>query len=59
MSIASDLLTQHVQTLVDDNASWQSLLADDVMWDLAYAPSLGHPAKVDGKAEARVRQPPQ
>ena len=52
MSIASDLLEQHVQTLVDDNARWQTLLADDVLWELAYAPSLGHPAKLSGKAEA-------
>jgi uncharacterized protein len=52
MSIASDLLTQHLQTLVDDNARWQELLADDVLWELAYAPSLGHPAKLAGKAEA-------
>ena len=52
MSIASDLLEQHVQTLVDDNARWQTLIADDVLWELAYAPSLGHPAKLSGKAEA-------
>jgi len=52
MSIASDLLAQHVQTLVDDNARWQTLLADDVLWELAYAPSLGHPAKLSGKTEA-------
>jgi len=30
MSIASDLLEQHLQTLVDDNARWQTLIADDV-----------------------------
>src|SRR5258708_38853349 len=52
MSIASDLLEQHVQTLVDDNARWQSLIADDVLWELGYAPSLGHPAKLSGRAEA-------
>ena len=52
MSIASDFLEQHVQTLVDDNARWQTLIADDVLWELAYAPSLGHPAKLSGKAEA-------
>ena len=52
MSIASDLLHQHIRTLVDDNARWQTLLADDVLWELAYAPSLGHPAKLSGRAEA-------
>ena len=52
MSIASDLLEQHVQTLVDDNARWQTLLADDVLWELAFAPSLGHPARLSGREEA-------
>ena len=52
MTIASDLLRQHIQTLVDDNAQWQTLIADDILWELAYAPSLGHPAKLSGRAEA-------
>ena len=52
MTIASDLLRQHVQTLVDDNARWQTLIADDILWELAYAPSLGHPAQLAGRKEA-------
>ena len=40
------------QTLVDDNAQWQRLIADDILWELAYAPSLGHPAKLSGREEA-------
>lgn len=51
MSIASDLLEQHIQTLVADNARWQTLIADDVLWELAYAPALGHPARLSGRAE--------
>jgi uncharacterized protein len=51
MTIASDLLQQHIQTLVDDNAKWQKLIADDVLWELAYAPALGHPARLSGRAE--------
>src|SRR3954463_12834294 len=31
IAIASDLLQQHVQTLVDDNARWQSLIADKIL----------------------------
>ena len=54
MTIASDLLQQHIQTLVDDNARWQTLIADDIEWELAYAPSLGHPARLAGR-EAVVR----
>jgi len=49
MAIASDLLQQHIQTLVDDNAQWQTLIADDIVWELAYAPSLGHPARLSGR----------
>ena len=52
MTIASDLLQQHIQTLVDDNVRWQSLIADDILWELAYAPSLGHPAQLSGRNEA-------
>jgi ketosteroid isomerase-like protein len=52
MTIASDLLQQHIQTLVDDNARWQTLIADDIIWELAYAPSIGHPARLSGRKEA-------
>ncbi len=52
MTIASDLLQQHFQTLVDDNARWQKLIADDILWELAYAPALGHPARLSGRNEA-------
>jgi ketosteroid isomerase-like protein len=52
MTIASDLLEQHIQTLVDDNTRWQTLIADEILWELAYAPSLGHPARLSGRKEA-------
>jgi uncharacterized protein len=51
MTIASDLLQRHVQTLVDDNAPWQTLIADDLLWELVYAPSIGHPARLSGREE--------
>jgi ketosteroid isomerase-like protein len=51
MTIASDLLQQHIQTLVDDNARWQTLIADDLLWELAYAPALGHPERLKGREE--------
>ena len=51
MTIASDLLQQHFQTLVDDNAQWQTLIADDVVWELPFAPALGHPARLTGRGE--------
>jgi uncharacterized protein len=53
MTVASDLLEQHIETLVDDNAQWQTLIADDIVWEFAYAPSLepslGHPARLSGR----------
>src|SRR5918997_1544438 len=55
MTIASDLLQRHIQTLVDDNAQWQTLITDDILWELAYAPALGHPAQLSGRAEVQVR----
>jgi uncharacterized protein len=51
MTIAADLLQKHIETLVDDNAHWQTLIADDILWELAYAPALGHPARLSGREE--------
>ena len=51
MTNASDLLQRHIQTLVDDNVQWQTLIADDILWELAYAPALGHPARLSARAE--------
>lgn len=51
MTIASDLLQRHFQTLVDDNAQWQTLIADDIVWELPFAPALGHPARLIGRKE--------
>ena len=51
MTIASDLLHQHIQTLVEDNAQWQTLIADDLLWELPYAPAIGHPARLSGREE--------
>jgi ketosteroid isomerase-like protein len=51
MTIATDLLQRHFQTLVADNAQWQTLISDDILWELAYAPSIGHPARLSGRAD--------
>jgi ketosteroid isomerase-like protein len=50
MTIASDLLNRHFQTFVDDTGQWQTLIADDILWELAYAPAIGHPARLLGRA---------
>jgi len=51
MTIASNLLRRHFETLVDDNGEWQKLIADDLLWELIYAPSIGHPARLSGREE--------
>ena len=51
MTVGSDLLRQHFETLVADNARWQTLIADDLVWELPYAPAIGHPARLSGRAE--------
>lgn len=49
MSIAAELLQLHLRWLVDDNRQWQALIANDIVWDLPYAPSLGHPLRLEGR----------
>ena len=51
MSIAAELLQRHIQTLVHDHQQWQRLIADNIVWELAYAPAIGHPAKLSGRDE--------
>ena len=51
MTIASDLVRQHFETLVADNQRWQALIADDLVWELPFAPALGHPARLSGRDE--------
>jgi uncharacterized protein len=51
LTTAIDLLQRHFQTLVHDPEQWQTLIADDIVWELAYAPAIGHPARLSGRAE--------
>ena len=51
MTTAIDLLQRHLQTLVGDPEQWQTLIADDIVWELVYAPAIGHPARLSGRAE--------
>jgi ketosteroid isomerase-like protein len=44
-------LRRHIETLGDDNAHWRSLIGDDVLWELVYAPSLAHPARLSGREQ--------
>ena len=49
MMTASELLQRHFETLVADPAAWGEVIADDLEWELVYAPSLGHPARLSGR----------
>ncbi|HEY5752708.1 MAG TPA: nuclear transport factor 2 family protein [Chthoniobacterales bacterium] len=51
MTIASDLLHRHFQTLVDDHSQWQTLITDSILWELPYAPAIGHPSQLAGRQE--------
>ena len=51
LTTATDLLQRHLQTLVGDPEQWQTLIADDIVWELAYAPALGHPPRLSGRVE--------
>jgi ketosteroid isomerase-like protein len=44
-------LQRHIQTLFDDNTQWRTLITEDIVWELAYAPAIGHPARLTGRAE--------
>jgi uncharacterized protein len=44
MTIAEDLLRRHIETLVADNARWQMLLAEDVVWELPFAMGVALPS---------------
>jgi uncharacterized protein len=49
MSVATDLVKRHIETLVADHPQWQTLIADDIVWELPYAPGIGHPGKLTGR----------
>lgn len=51
MITAAELLELHFATLVDDPQRWQTLIADDLVWELPFAPTLGHPARLQGREQ--------
>ncbi len=48
MTVASDLLQHHIETLLSPG-EWEALIADDVVWELPFAPALGHPGRLEGR----------
>jgi ketosteroid isomerase-like protein len=51
MLSAVELMESHFDTLARDQAAWQLLIADELVWELPYAPSIGHPHKLEGRAQ--------
>lgn len=49
MRTATELLQQHFETFVANQPQWQTLIADDLLWELPFAPLLGHPAQLAGR----------
>jgi uncharacterized protein len=48
MTVASDLLQRHIETLLSPG-EWEALIADDILWELPFAPALGHPGRLEGR----------
>jgi uncharacterized protein len=48
MTIATDLLQRHIETLLTPG-EWETLIADDILWELPFAPALGHPGRLQGR----------
>ena len=46
MTVASDLLQRHIETLLSPG-EWEALIADDIVWELPFAPALGHPRRLE------------
>lgn len=46
-----ELAKLHFELLVKDNARWQSIIGEEIVWELVYAASLGHPSRLNGQAE--------
>lgn len=45
---AAHLLESHFKTLVNDTVAWKELISDDIVWELPYAPAIGHPLLLKG-----------
>ena len=48
MNQAQALLQAHFDTFVANPEQWKSLISDDIVWELPYAPGLGHPTRLTG-----------
>ena len=51
MNQAQALLQAHFDTFVAHPEKWKSLISDDIVWELPYAPGLGHPTRLSGRDE--------
>lgn len=48
-STIENMLDEHLRLMVSDTEAWAQLLAEDVVVDFPYAPSLGWPGRLVGR----------
>jgi ketosteroid isomerase-like protein len=51
MTIATDVLELHFATFVANHERWKSMIAEDLLWELPFGPTLGHPARLSGREQ--------
>lgn len=51
MPATSDLLRRYFQTFVEDTGQWQTLIAEDIVWESVHASSIKNPATLSGREE--------
>jgi len=49
-TVGSKLVKQYYDTVFGDQKLWQTLLAEDVVMEMPYSASIGHPVKMVGRA---------
>jgi ketosteroid isomerase-like protein len=47
----TELAERHFETLFAHQDAWQELITDDLVWELPYAPSIGHPPQLKGRSQ--------
>ncbi|MEH2078505.1 MAG: nuclear transport factor 2 family protein [Nostoc sp.] len=52
LNTIEDILDTHLALMATDTEAWADLLAEDVIVDFPYAPSLGRPGRLEGKSAA-------
>ncbi|WP_407885069.1 nuclear transport factor 2 family protein [Scytonema sp. NUACC26] len=52
LNTIEEILDAHLALMATDTEAWADLLAEDVIVDFPYAPSLGRPGRLEGRSAA-------